>query len=558
MLTAKLTRKQLSAAACIVLALVTLAVYWPLLHHDFINLDDQQYITANDHVRAGLTWAGVIWAFTTSEAANWHPLTWVSHMIDCDLYGLNPEGHHLTNLLFHVANALLLFLWLNKLTGALGRSFFVAALFAWHPLHVESVAWAAERKDVLSAFFWMLALIAYTRYAQRRSRVEGRESKAGAAVSAFDLRLSTLDYFQALFFFACGLMSKPMVVTLPFVLLLLDFWPLQRFSIFDFRFSIFSHLVLEKIPFFALALAGSVVTYLVQKSGGATWSQAALPFHARIANALVAYVRYVSKTFWPSDLAVIYPYSRHWPMISVIGAALALAAWTGLFLWRVRHNPYLVVGWFWFLGTLVPTIGLVQVGSQSMADRYTYIPSIGLFILVVWGANDILNRWPEWKKFLPVAGSIALAGCLMVTSVQLNYWQNGITLFSHAIKVTTDNYTADNFLGRALDGVGQTDVALLLYAESVRIQPHYPQAQYNLGMALWNKGRLDEACEHLAAAVRLVPENAEARYFLGTALMENGKLDNAVTQFTEALRLKPDFSQARRNLDEALARRGKK
>ena len=374
------TKNQLFVLICLALALVTFALYAPMLRHGFINLDDQQYITANDHVRAGLTWSGVVWAFKTSEAANWHPLTWISHMTDCQMFGLNAGGHHLVNLLFHIANTLLLFFWLNKLTGALGRSFFVAALFAWHPLHVESVAWAAERKDVLSAFFWMLALIAYARFANL-SKVQSPKSK--------------VFYILALFLFACGLMSKPMVVTLPFVLLLLDFWPLQRFPISDFRFPVFFRLVLEKIPFFALAFASCLITYLVQKSGGATWSQAALPFHARIANALVAYVRYISKTFWPADLAVIYPYSRHWPAVLVGGAALVLAAWTGLFLWRARRNPHLIVGWLWFLGTLVPAIGLVQVGSQSMADRYTYIPGIGLFIVIVWGANDLLSRRPE-------------------------------------------------------------------------------------------------------------------------------------------------------------------
>jgi protein O-mannosyl-transferase len=537
------TKNQLFVLICLALTLATFALYAPMLHHGFVILDDQVYVTENPHVTSGLAWTNVVWAFKTSAAANWHPLTWISHMADCQMFGLNAGGHHLVNLLFHIANTLLLFFWLNKLTGAMWRSAFVAALFAWHPLHVESVAWASERKDVLSAFFWMLALIAYARF---------------AALSEVRSPKSKVFYILALFLFACGLMSKPMVVTLPFVLLLLDFWPLQRFRISDFRFPIFFRLVLEKIPFFVLAFASCLITYLVQKSGGATWSQAALPFHARVANALVAYVRYVSKTFWPADLAVIYPYSRHWPAVLVIGSALALAAWTGLFLWRARRNPHLIVGWLWFLGTLVPAIGLVQVGSQSMADRYTYIPGIGLFIVIVWGANDLLSRWPEWKKFLPVAGGVALAGCLMATSIQLNYWQDSVKLFSHAIRVTTDNYTACNFLGRALDGIGQKNDALLLYAESVRIEPRYPQAQFNLGMDLWNAGRLNEACEHLKAAVELVPDNAEARYYLGDALMENGKPNEAIAQFTEALRLKPGFVQARRKLDEALAKRGGK
>ena len=369
------------------------------------------------------------------------------------------------------------------------RSAFVAAFFAWHPLHVESVAWAAERKDVLSAFFWLLTLLAYARYANL-SKSKVRRPKSFTAL--------------ALVLFACGLMSKPMVVTLPCVLLLLDFWPLNR--VLGFRFQVsgseilqpstfsvqsatLARLIFEKLPFFALAIAGSVVTYLVQKSGGATWSESGLPFHARMANALVSYVRYISKIFWPVDLALIYPYPHHWPLVLVIGAALFLAVCSALFVLRARQNPYLLVGWFWFLGTLVPTIGLVQVGAASMADRYTYIPSIGLFIVIVWGVNDLLERWPNWEKFPPVAGGVALAGCLMVTSIQLNYWRNSLAIFSHTVAVTTDNYTADNFLGRALDGIGQTDAAILLYTESVKIAPHYPEAQYNLGMDLWRQGR---------------------------------------------------------------------
>ncbi len=561
MFTANPTRKQLSAVICLTLALVTAALYWPMLHHRFINVDDEQYITSNPHVQAGLTWPRIVWAFENTEAANWHPLTWISHMLDCQLFGLNPGGHHLTSLLFHVANTLLLFLWLKQLTGTLWRSAFVAALFAWHPLRVESVAWAAERKDVLSAFFWMLALIAYTRYAQKRPKVEGQGSRADIAVQALDSRLlgaakrsgdsSTLDYFLALLFFACGLMSKPMVVTLPFVLLLLDFWPIQRFNR-----STIPRLLLEKLPFFALAVTGSVVTYLIQKSGGAVWSSGVLPFHARVANALLAYVRYLSKTFWPADLAIIYPYPRHWPVMAVIGAALLLAIWSGLFIWRARQNPYLLAGWFWFLGTLVPAIGLVQVGSQSMADRYTYLPSIGLFILIVWGLNDLSFR-PRGQKMAMLIGGLALAGCLVCTAIQLNYWQNSIILLRHAIKVTTDNFVACNFLGRALDDAGKNDEALLRYAESVRIESHYPQAQYNLGMALLNRGWAEKACEPLAAAVRLMPDDAGARYYFGKALMDGGRLDDAIDQFNEALRCNPNLAEAQSKLALVLIKQGK-
>jgi tetratricopeptide (TPR) repeat protein len=347
-------------------------------------------------------------------------------------------------------------------------------------------------------------------------------------------------------------MSKPMVVTLPFVLLLLDFWPLERFS----RPTI-PRLLLEKLPFFALAAAGSTVTYLIQKSSGAVWSAGALPFHARVANALLAYVRYLSKTFWPADLAIIYPYPKHWPIMAVMGAALLLAIWSGLFLWHARQNPYLPAGWFWFLGTLIPAIGLVQVGSQSMADRYTYLSGIGLFILIVWGLNDFLIIHPQRRKLAMLIGGLTLAGCLVCTRIQLNHWQNSIKLLRHTIEVTTGNYVACNFLGRALDEAGKNDESLPCYEESVRIESRYPQAQYNLGMAWLNRGWTKKACDPLAAAVRLVPGDAGARYYFGLALMDDGRLDDAMVQFNEALRLNPNLAEAQGKLAMILIKQGK-
>ena len=572
MFTAKLTKNQLSALICLALALVTTALYWPMTHHNFVNFDDDDYITNNSHVQAGLTWVGVIWAFQSGAAANWHPLTWLSHMLDCQLYGLNPGGHHSTNLLFHVANTLLLFLLLRQLTGALWRSAFVAALFAWHPLHVESVAWAAERKDVLSAFFWMLALMAYTRYAQKRSRVEGRGSRADVAVQALDSRLSTLDYLLALFFFVCGLMSKPMVVTLPFVLLLFDFWPLNRFSSFQFQISsseepsTLNHqpstesafrLIYEKLPFFALTLAAGVVTYFVQTSGRALWMPAERPFSSRVANALWAYERYISKTFWPADLSIFYPYPHHWPAGLVIGAALLLAIWSGLLIWRARQNPCLFVGWFWFLGTLIPTIGLVQVGSQSMADRYMYIPSVGLFILVVWGFNDFLNWRPHWRRITTFVGGVALAGCLVCTEIQLSYWQNSIKLFRHAIEVTTDNFVAYTCLGETLSDLGLKKEAMMLCAEAVKIAPNSPVAQYNFGMALLQNNRLDEALAHLDAATQLAPHNSEIQYNFGLFLLLHNKPDEAASHFAATLVERPDFAEAHYRLAQALSQQHK-
>jgi Tfp pilus assembly protein PilF len=541
MLTAKLTKNQLAALVCLALAVITTMLYLPITHHNFVNFDDDDYITNNSHVQAGLTWAGVVWAFQTGAAANWHPLTWLSHMLDCQLYGLNPGGHHSTNLIFHVINTLLLFLWLRQLTGTLWRSAIVAALFAWHPLHVESVAWASERKDVLSTFFWMLTLIAYTRYA-RESRVQSQKFK--------------VFYSLSLLAFACGLMSKPMVVTLPFVLLLLDFWPLNRFPPGSSARSIIN-LIVEKLPFLALTLAASVVTYFVQTTGRALWPSAELSFWSRVANALWAYERYISKTFWPVDLSIFYPYPRHWPAGLAVGAALLLALWSGLFIWRARQNPYLFVGWFWFLGTLMPTIGLVQVGSQSMADRYMYIPSVGLFILVVWGVDDFLNWRPDWRRITTLAGGVALAGCLVGTEIQLNYWQNSIKLFRHAIEATTDNFMAYNCLGGTLRDLGMNKEAMMLGAEAVRIEPNSPVAQYNFGMVLLQNHRLGEALEHLDAAARLVPHNSEIQYNLGLVLLLHGKPDEAASHFAAALVEKPDFAEAHRRLAQALSQQHK-
>ena len=526
------TPKKNTAAVACALALITLALYLPMLRHGFVNYDDPDYITGNKHVMAGLTWSSIVWAFQSGDAANWHPLTWISHMLDCQLFGLNPTGHHLTNLLFHTANTLLLFLLLNRLTGALWRSAFVAALFAWHPLHVESVAWASERKDVLSAFFWMLTLLAYTRYAQKRS---------------LNPHPSTFSYFLALLMFACGLMSKPMIVTLPFVLLLLDFWPLQRFSLSAFRFPVFLRLFVEKIPFFALTVASCFITLLVQH--GARWSSTALTLDFRIANALMSYVRYLSKTFWPTDLALIYPYPHNWPPGGVIAAAVVLVMLSAIFVLQAKRFPYLAVGWFWFLGVLVPAIGLVQVGVQSMADRYTYLPSIGLFILVVWGLNDLLNSQPQKPLIVAIVGTLALAGCIAATTIQLSYWKNSLTIFLHTVKVTTDNYAGYDCLGKSLEDIGKTQQAASLYAQCVQLEPDYPMGQFDLGMALVEQNKPDDASNHLAAAVQLDPRNPVMQFDFGVFLSQHGQPDAAAAHFQAALAAQPDFPEAHEQLN---------
>jgi tetratricopeptide (TPR) repeat protein len=537
---------------CLLLIQVTLALYRPVTNHAFINFDDDQYVTDNFHVKAGLSWPGIVWAFRSDYADNWHPLTWISHMLDCQLYGLNPVGHHFTNVIFHIANTVLLFLFLSWTTGSTWRSGFVAALFAFHPLHVESVAWVAERKDVLTTFFGMLTLLAYAKHV---TGGKWQVARATGTLSPVTCHLSPF-YFLALFFFACGLMSKPMVVTLPIVLLLLDFWPFRRLPNIKFQISDL-RLLAEKIPFFALSLASGVITFLVQRAGGAVSSLDTVPLSFRIANAGVSYLRYLSKTFWPVDLAVFYPPPTHWPPGLVVASMLFILVCSVLFVWLARRHPYLFVGWFWFLGTLIPVIGLVQVGLQAMADRYMYIPSIGLFIAVVWGFNALLNKWLQKNWCAPAVGAAVLAGCMADAWTQLKYWQNSMTLFSHARAVTTENYVADSHLGEAFDEMGQFDKAVAFLKESARINPHFARGESELGVALANQGKLAEAIECFRKAVQLRPKDARLQYNLGMALLNRSQPDEAASQFLKALQLSPDFARAHCELAVALLEQGK-
>jgi hypothetical protein len=520
------------AFICLVLALGTAALYWPITSHPFILYDDDEYVAANKHVTTGLSWANFIWAFKNGEAANWHPLTWLSHQLDCTLFGLNAGGHHLVNLLFHVADSLLVFVFLRGATGAVWRSAMVAALFAWHPLHVESVAWASERKDVLSTFFWLLTLIAYIGYARNRN---------------------WRGYLLALFFFALGLMSKPMVVTLPFVLLLLDFWPLKRVADSPGALASLKTLWLEKIPFFALAAAGSVVTYLVQAGGGAVWD---LPLHERLANAVIAYVSYVIKVFRPTDLAIVYSHPNHWLVWFALMSAALLGFWTILVLQNWRRRPFLLVGWFWFLGTLVPTIGIVQVGAQALADRYSYIPSIGLFIALVWGWAELVAMQPRWKNISVVVAGGLLLGCVLVTAKQISYWRDSVSLFLHAIEVSPDNYIAENALGKAFEMKGEQTRALVLYENAVKLEPGYPQSQFNYAMSLMAFGHRAEAFDHLQTAARLDPQNPDIQFDLGTYFSGQGDWTNAARYFGNAIVLDPAFATAHRNYADELVSLG--
>jgi tetratricopeptide (TPR) repeat protein len=548
------SRRSQCALVCAVLALVTVALYWPITHHPFVVFDDAQYISENPHVTSGLSATNLVWAFTTTEQANWHPLTWLSHQMDCALFGVNPGAHHFMNLLFHVANTLLLFVFLRSATGALWRSALVAALFAWHPMHVESVAWAAERKDVLCAFFWLLTMLAYLFYARGVMGGEPRGTAEPAGAPPGRQGRAGAYYFLALVFCACSLLSKPMAVTLPFALLLLDLWPLNRVGNAECGVRNWPRLVLEKIPFFALVAAASVATYLAQSGGGAV---SGIAVSERLSNAALAYARYTGKLFWPADLAIVYPHPRHWPLALAFAALALLAVWTALCAYYWRLKPHLTMGWFWFLGTLVPTIGLVQVGAQSMADRYTYLPSIGLFVVVVWGAADFFSSRSSGRVLLPVAGGAVLLGCVAATSCQLALWRDSITLFRHAVEVTVDNYAAENVLGKAYEKAGNRLAAQTCYELCVKTEPRFPQGQFNLAMSLLAAGRTSEALDHLETAAALDRRDPDVQYDLGIYFSQHGSWTNAAVCFSNSVALRPQFPPGQLALGGALANLGR-
>ncbi len=484
-----------------------------------------------------------MWAFQTGYAANWHPLTWLSLMLDAQLFGTGAAGPHLTNVLLHAANTVLLFLLLSRLTGAHWRSALVAALFALHPLHVESVAWVSERKDVLSGLFFMLTLLMYARYAQ---------SNLASGKSAFTCR----DYWLGVLFFALGLMSKPMLVTLPFVLLLLDWWPLNRFEPLtpDAQRQTILRLVLEKLPFLLLAFASAVITLAVQK--GAVQSLVHISLGIRAVNATVSYVRYLHKMFWPVNLAIPYPHPGYWPFWLLCLCAVALLA-TSLAVIRFRRQcPFLVTGWFWYLMMLVPAIGLVQVGMQSMADRYTYLPLIGIFIMLSWGAEKIVKLWRLPMGMIWGLALLVLAAATTRTIGQLRYWQNSGTLFAHAIAVTKNNDVAYYNLGEYCASQGRLDEAMDDYLKAIQIRPGYDDALNNLGVALAMNGKFDEAIARIQESIRSDPDKADAHYNLGNIFVMQHKLEEAAGAYTDALRLKPDYPDALNNLANVLLMQG--
>ena len=525
----------------LLLALVTVALYWPAMRCDFITLDDPDFVTANLHVQGGLSWEGVKWAFcNTKQATYWAPLMWLSHELACQFFGLNPWGHHLINVLLHAANSALVFLLFQRMTRATWRSLLLAALFGWHPLRVESVAWVTERKDVLSGLFGLLCLMAYARYA----RGAGREARGAGG--------NSVSYWFALLFFACGLMSKPMLVTWPFVMLLLDYWPLQRFKVQGSGFRIRS-LVVEKIPFFALAAASSLITMTVQAQGGAFEAGENLSLGARVGNALISYCFYLGKMFWPVDLAVYYPHPGYWPLAEVLLVGVFLCGVSALLFLGCRRHPFLLMGWLWFVGTLVPVIGLVQVGGQSMADRYMYIPSLGVLILIVWGAHELTKGLRFQKIAFSAAGSALIVLCLALTRQQLGYWKDSEKLYRHTLAVTENNYFVHNFFGQFLNLKGQTDEAIGEFREALRLHPDFPNAHNSLGIALGEKGQTAGAIDQFNEAIRLKPDDAAARYNLGYALFTIGETDKATGEFQEAIRLKPDYQAAFDNLSKVMA-----
>jgi len=556
------------------LFLLVVGTFFPAVHNDFVGFDDPDYVTANLHVQRGWTWETVSWAFRSTAACNWHPLTWLSHMLDVQLFGLQPWGHHLTSILLHAINTVLVFLVFKRMTGGVWRSCLVAALFGVHPLHVESVAWISERKDVLSTFFGLLAIWAYARYARK---AEGRMENAEKGNPSSDAgRGAWVGYALALVCFALSLLSKPMLVTLPFVLLLLDYWPLgrfQRFSVsefqrfgvqnpdpeaqagkpstFNFQPSTFLRLTAEKIPFFLIAAVVSGITYVVQKQSGSV--TLGLPFVDRLENAAVSYCRYLGKLFCPIDLAVYYPYPGRWPATIVCSACLVLLVISVLAIALRRRHPYLLVGWFWFVGTLAPVIGLVQVGLQAMADRYTYVPSLGIFMMLAWGIHDVLDRWREKLLNPALAVALAIPLCIAVSRHQIGFWKDSETLFRRATAVTKNNYLAYDNLGTALTARGKLDDAIFEYHEALRIKPDFAEAHNNLGSCLLKQGQLADAIDQFVQSLKLNPGFAEAHFNLGAALGDAGRIQDAIAHYQKAIRLKPDFTDARYNLGNVLS-----
>jgi len=536
------------------LIIVTAAVYGQVINYEFITYDDSKYVYDNPYIQSGLNSESISWSFTATYASNWHPITWLSHMIDVEIYGMNPGGHHLTNVIFHIVNSLLLFIILKKATGGFWQSGFVAALFAIHPLHVESVAWISERKDVLSTLFWMLTMWGYIAYVERPN---------------------VYRYIWVVVFFILGLMSKPMLVTLPFVLLFLDYWPLNRYQNWNVGTQSshieypFIHLFYEKIPLFLLVAALCIVTFSVQKTSGAVASLEILPLNTRIANALSSYVSYMVKMVWPCNLAVFYPHPKVFTVWQVAGTGLLLLSISLLSIRHAGKRPYLFVGWFWYVLTLIPVIGLVQVGRQSMADRYTYIPLIGLFIVIAWEGYSSLLKWcsKKWSEenkqtaygnlMLSMTSVSILIALSVVTWFQIQCWDNSIKLYKHALDVAGDSYIIHSNLGIAFFHQEKYENAIDHFKKALRINSNSQEAMNNLGLTLARLNRLDEAMNHYSHAIRLDPKFSEPHNNMGNLLALQGKLDKAVIHYLDAIEIDSEDPDVHNNLGLALIKQGK-
>jgi len=537
------------------LIITTLAVYWQVRNYEFIYFDDNDYVTQNRYVRQGWTMNGIIWAFTTNFQGHWHPLTWISHMTDCELFGLNPGWHHLTSVFLHIANTLLLFIVFKLMTGALLQSAFVAALFALHPLHVETVAWIADRKDVLSTFFWMLTMLAYFYY----SKSPG-----------------IYRYLLTLLFFALGMMAKSMVVTLPVIFLLMDYWPLRRFQprqskgkrnqqnlkFLNTRYkrkrAFF--LLLEKVGFFIIAGVSILITFsarhqIFDNSHYASYSRKLIEI---IDEPLVYYVSYIGKMIWPVNLIIHYSRPDIFLVWQVVGAGLLILFVSFLVFWKGRRYPYLPAGWLWYLVTLVPVIGLVRSGPHNMADRYTYVPLIGLFVMIAWGIPDMMKRWRYRRVMLSVITGMFLLAITVTAWLQVRYWQDSGYLFEHALNVDLDNPWIHNNLGVFLKGQGRINEAIEHFNEALYFKPNYDEAYNNLASVLLSQGKFDEAAKYFNRALHINPDYAEAHNNLAVVLVRQGKIDKAIEHFNEALRINPHFTEAQINLKSVLRQQRKK
>jgi len=559
--------KWLPIAICFGLILTTAILYWPVRNHEFIALDDPDYVTSNPHARAGLTAANIKWAFTKSHSSNWHPLTWISHMVDCQFFGMDAGKHHLVNVGFHAANSALLFLLLYYMTGAIWRSGFVAALFAFHPLHIESVAWVAERKDMLSTFFFMLTLLAYARYVRGAAIPAGSAAVLGGSTppnssplgTPLHTRHTAFFYILTLVLFALGLMSKAMLVTLPCVLLLMDFWPLGRFSLASFKDQkpVLIRLVVEKIPFFALSLGSCLMTIWAQGTGHSIATIDQVPFGYRVLNSLISYPKYIGKMLKPTNLAILYPLGSQINFWFAVIAAVLLIGCTLIALWMAKKYPYAIVGWLWFLGTLVPVIGIMQVGSQAMADRYTYIPLIGLFFALAWVATDFVRSLQWGKVVVAVAGIAILGAAYADTTKQVPYWKSSRTLFEHVVQVNPQNFLALIALGNMASKEHDYQKGYEYLSSAVKAAPQCAAVYMGLAIAQDGLDQREAAEANYQIALQLEPYNPEIRYSYGGYLIQKGEPEKAEIELRKVLAQKPDMIETWINLIIALRNQGK-